>query len=384
MKKFKVSLEKPWVAYTFAACCAVLLYVVLSHFSAVWNMTKLVFSTLSPVIIGLIVAYLLSPVSRFFEKKAFYKIKKDSARHTAGVIATLVCFVLALALLLVALIPSLVQSISKLATNWPVYQEKMDAIILSLSEFAQSKGIAFSFTSLSGLLDEYMDNIMTLISDNSDKILTTLGSIGTGIANFAIGVVFGFCFLEAEKLILSVTRRLRLMVVPIERYRRHNILLSRCNKIFLRYVGCTLLDALIIGVVTLVFNLIVGVPYAPLIAVVVAITNIIPTFGPIIGGAIGLFFIVLESPIKALIFLAFICVLQAIDGAIIKTKLFSGSLGISGVWTLVLIIIGGKVAGVLGILLAIPMAAMFVIVYQETLVPRMDKRYDKLNTKKEE
>jgi predicted PurR-regulated permease PerM len=116
-------------------------------------------------------------------------------------------------------------------------------------------------------------------------------------------------------------------------------------------------------VVTLVFNLIVGVPYAPLIAVVVAITNIIPTFGPVIGGAIGLFFIVLESPIKALIFLVFICVLQAIDGAIIKTKLFSGSLGISGVWTLVLIIIGGKIAGVLGIILAIPLSSLPITIY---------------------
>jgi len=383
MRKFKRLLEKPWAAYTFAACCAVVLYVILSNLSNVWGGVKNFLTMASPVFIGLVIAYLLNPISEFFEDRVFFKMKKESARHTAGVIATLVCFVLLLVLLMVALIPSLVQSITKLVSNWSSYMEKVDALLLAVSEFAQSKGIAFNVSSLSGLIDQYMGNIVELIKNNSGTIMDKLGDIGTGIGNFVVGILFGFCFLEAEKLILNVTRKLRLTVVSREKFDRHNALLNRCNKIFLRYVGCTLLDALIVGVVTLVFNLIVGVPYAPLIAVVVAITNIIPTFGPVIGGAIGLFFIVLESPIKALIFLVFICVLQAIDGAIIKTKLFSGSLGISGVWTLVLIIIGGKIAGVLGIILAIPLAAMFVIIYQETIVPRMDKRYEKLNQSKE-
>lgn len=384
MRKLKSLLKKPWAAYTFAACCAVLLYVVLSHWTAVWSGVKSFLSAASPIIIGLVIAYLLSPIARFFKTKLFRKIKKDSARHTAGVIMTLICFVLLLALLLLALIPSLVQSIGKLVDNWPDYIEKIDDLLVKVSALLQGWGIAFNVSSLSGLVDQYMDNVMELIKNNSDAILNALGNIGTGIANFAVGVVFGFCFLETEKLIISVTRRLRLLVETKERFESHNTLLNRCNNIFLRYVGCTLLDALIIGVVTLVFNLIAKVPYAPLIAVVVGITNIVPTFGPIVGGAIGCFFIVLESPIKALLFLVFICVIQAVDGTIIKPRLFSGSLGISGVWTLVLIIIGGKIAGVLGIVLAIPLAAMFVIVYQETIVPRMDKRYHSLNTKKEE
>jgi len=98
-----------------------------------------------------------------------------------------------------------------------------------------------------------------------------------------------------------------------------------------------------------------------------------------IGAVIGVFFIILESPVKALIFLVFICILQSIDGMIIKPKLYGDSLGIPAVWTLVLIIFGGKVAGMIGILLAIPFGAIFVIIYNETIEPRLEKRAAQIN-----
>jgi predicted PurR-regulated permease PerM len=109
------------------------------------------------------------------------------------------------------------------------------------------------------------------------------------------------------------------------------------------------------------------------------ILNIIPTFGPMIGGAIGIFVLVLDKPINALWFFIFICIWQSIDGMIIKPRLFKGSLGLPAVWTLVLIILGGKIAGMAGIILAIPIAAILVILYHETVEPRLNKRIGKLN-----
>ena len=177
---------------------------------------------------------------------------------------------------------------------------------------------------------------------------------------------------------------IRSAVFTKERIERNNELLERCHRVFLRYIGCTLVDALIIGTGTLIFGLIMKFPYAPLIAALVGLTNIIPTFGPMIGGALGILFLVLDKPLNALWFLIFICVWQTIDGMIIKPKLFSGSLGIPAVWTLVLIILGGKVAGILGIVLSIPFAAMFVIFYRESLRPKIEKRIAKINGETQE
>ena len=169
------------------------------------------------------------------------------------------------------------------------------------------------------------------------------------------------------------------MLFKKERLERNNELWRRFHRVFIRYVGCTLLDALIIGAGTLIFTLIMGMPYAGLIAVMCGLTNIIPTIGPMIGNAIGVFFLILDKPLNALWFFIFCCVWQSIDGMIIKPRLFKGSLGIPAVWTLVLIILGGKLAGMLGILLAIPMAAILVIFYQEVISSRIDRRIAKLN-----
>lgn len=379
MKKFEKLLSKPWAAYTFATCIAVLFYMILSNLSAIKGAFSSVWSFLSPVVTGIIVAYLFNPVSDFFEKTVFKKVKKDSARHIWGVVLTIVCLVLILAILLLALIPSLAQSISKLIKNWSEYTQKLEGVIKFVADFANRHNIKIDLSNIENLVNNSMDKLFAFVKGNYKTIFNVLGDVGKGVSNFAIGVVFGFCFLIAKKSILNVFKKVRAAVSPAEKIKKRDAIWSHCNEIFIRYIGSTLLDALIIGVATFIFMLIANMPYAPLIAVVAGLTNIIPTFGPLIGAAIGVFFLILESPVKALIFLIFICVLQSLDGMVIKPKLFSGSLGIPAVWTLVLIILGGKVAGIMGILLAVPLAAIFVIIYKETIVPKLEKREQKIN-----
>jgi predicted PurR-regulated permease PerM len=292
-----------------------------------------------------------------------------------------VCVVLLLALLLVALIPSLVQSVSKLVSNWSDYTAKLETVIEKVSAFAVAHNLELDLDNITAYLDTAMEKGVDLLKNNIGTILEKMGTIGTGVSNFAIGVVIGFCFLAVRKTIAAVVGKIRLALFRKERIERDNELLLHCHKIFIRYAGCTLLDASIIGIATLIFMLIMRMPYAPLIAVLVAITNIIPTFGPIIGAAFGVFFLILDKPLNAVFFLVFIIVIQALDGTVIKTKLFSGSLGIPGVWTMVIILLGGKVAGIAGIILAIPFAAIFVIIYKETIEPRLERRKNKIAEK---
>ena len=380
MEKLKNWFKKPWMGYACAGCIVVLLYELLEHFTAVKSGLGAVWTFLSPIVIGVVVAYLFDPVSEFFKRKVLYKVKKENARHIWGVILTIVCIVLILALLLVALIPSIIKSVSKLISNWPTYANRLDDLLHWADRFAQKHNINVDLSNVHNLIDNAVEKIFNVVKDNLKNILSTLGSIGSGVSNFAIGIVFGFCFLAAKKTLLDILGQVRGALFKKERIEKNNLLLVRCHRVFIRYVGCTLLDALIVGLTTLIFTLAAQMPYAPLIAAVVAITNIIPTFGPMIGAGIGIFFLILESPVKALIFFVFICILQSIDGIFIKTKLFSGSLGIPGVWTMMLIILGGKVAGMWGILLAIPAAAIFSIIYKETIEPRLDKREEKINT----
>lgn len=379
MKHFKNQLDRPWAAYTFAACAAVLLFLFLSNIKVFLDGLNTVLKWLSPVFTGIVVAYLFDPVSEFFERHLFRKLSKERSRQFWGVMVTLLCVVGLLALLLLALIPSLVQSISKLVANWGDYTGKLKDLVTKVSVFLTEHHIAVDLSNVESLLDEGLQKLVALVKDNAKTILSTLGNVGTSVSNFAFGIMFGFCFLIAKDGILRALKQIRTAVIRKNRIERDNELLSNCHRVFIRYVGCTVLDALIVGVATLIFALVMGMPYAPLIAAIVAITNVIPTFGPMIGSVISIFFLILESPVQALIYFIFSCVLQSLDGMVIKPRLFKGSLGIPGVWTLVLIVLGGKVAGMAGILLAIPFAAIFVILYRETVVPRLRRREARLN-----
>ena len=120
--------------------------------------------------------------------------------------------------------------------------------------------------------------------------------------------------------------------------------------------------------------LVVGMPYVGLVSFVVAITNLIPTFGPIVGGVIGAFALVLVKPWYALAFLVFTLVLQTLDGYVLKPRLFGSSLGVSGLWILIGVIVGGRIFGVIGILLAIPGVAILDFIYRDYLLPWLEKR----------
>ena len=119
---------------------------------------------------------------------------------------------------------------------------------------------------------------------------------------------------------------------------------------------------------------IAGMPYVGLVSFVVAITNLIPTFGPVFGAVIGAFVLVLIKPWYALAFLAFTMILQIIDGYILKPRLFGSSLGVSGLWILIGVIVGGRMFGIAGILAAIPAVAILDDMYREMLLPRLEKR----------
>ena len=381
MKKLKTIFTERWLGYTATAVIAVLLYEMLEHLDRLKPAFSGIWSFISPIHIGIAIAYLFDPVADdFFERKLLRKIKKENTRHLLGIILTIICILLIIALLLVALIPSVTQSISKMVSNWDVYTQKVQTLLKKGAEFAKSHNINIDTAAAENLLENSAGKLMETVKNNSKAIISKLGEIGSGVSNFAIGVVFGFCFLGAKKTLLGFLDSIRRALYTKETIERNNALLTRCHKIFARYIGCTLLDALIVGTAMLIFMLIMGMPYAPLISVIVAFTNIIPTFGPMIGAVIGIFFLILDNPIQALWFFIFSCILQAIDGAVIKPRLFSNSLGIPAVWTLVLIILGGKIAGMLGIILAIPFAAIFAIVYKETIEPRLKQRADKVNS----
>lgn len=365
MKFNKDLLEKRWAAYTLATCSAVVLYFLLSNVSDIFKGIGFVYRIISPLITGLIIAYIIDPFVTFLQNTVFSNVKSEHTKKKLSVTGALVGIAIFIILLMVALIPQIVVSIKTLFGNMDNYIRSLQGFLQTASIEAAERGIDISGITRFG--DDILNVAGKKIPENFDGILTTSLSISKAIFDLFIAMFLAIYFLADKDRLRGSFSRLLKHVIKADGYKAFSSFWERCNSILIRYIAFDIIDGIIVGVANLIFMSVAGMPYSILISLVVGITNLAPTFGPIVGGIIGGFILVLVNPFYALWFIIFTVILQTIDGYILKPKLFGGSLGVPGVWILISIIVGSRILGVAGILLAIPFAAIVDFIYHDLI-----------------
>ena len=199
-------------------------------------------------------------------------------------------------------------------------------------------------------------------------------SLGSGAFNFLIGIILAFYFLIGKKKLVEILSEFFFLVIPSKHYDNCKNVWMRFNSIFSRFIVCELVDALIVGAVNCLFMFSMHMPYAVFCSVVVALTNLAPTFGPFVGAFICAVILLLAQPESVIPFLIFTLALQLIDGYVIKPRLFGSALKVPAFLVLVFLVVGGKLWGVPGVLLAIPLAAILSYIYREIAVPWLAQR----------
>lgn len=371
-KKMSKLLKKPWAAYTMATCSAALLYFVLTNLAVVAEWIRVIFTLIAPILWGLIFAYLIDPLVLTFEKKLFKKMKREGLRRGISVVFAVLVVLIILTVLVGTLVPSIAGSVSSI-------MDKLDAYTTDLANNPQNYGyladmLNIDVASIMATSNELLHRLIELITTNSGVIASKFVSVGTSFVNIVIGFILAVYFLSDKKNLVLLINKLRAVILKDATYESHNKFWSRCHKILIKYLVFDILDGIVIGIINAVFMLICGMPNIALVSVIVGVTNLLPTFGPVIGGFFGALVLLLNSPMQALIFLIFTVVLQTFDGYILKPKMFGDSMGVSAVWILVSIVLGGKLFGVVGILLAIPFAGIFTFMMAESIYPWLEDR----------
>ena len=364
-------LSKPWYPATVTACIAVVLYVVLTRQGAVVNVLERFVGFFSPLLLGCVIAYLVNPLSRLFRRSVCRAVKNEDRKGKISNALAFVAVFLIIALLLLVSLPQLISSITDFAGNLKGYIQTFEGMLQRwdlLGRFGLDSSALISST------ENIMQTAGTFITENLAKILSTTVGAGKGIVTFLLGFILSIYLLAEKSNLKSGSRHLLQTLMRDERFARFTDFLHHCDVILNRYIVFNIIDCLIVGVLNAVFMLIIGMPYVGLVSFVVAITNLLPTFGPIIGAVVGAFLLVLVKPLYALAFLVFTLVLQICDGYIIKPRLFGNSLGVSGLWIMVGVILGGRIFGIGGILLAIPGVAILDYIYRDLLLPLLERR----------
>ncbi len=366
-KKLK---SQAWYNYAVAACIGVVLYVALTHLKQLEGATLTFTGYFKPVIMGCVIAYIVSPLANLYKNKLFKEIDNVKARRTvSNALAFVTVFAFLIALMIV-LIPQLVSSITMFANN-------LDDYVATLASLLKELGVSSQAVGLQGLLessDDILGKVSSYVSENIDKVLSVSADLGKGAFNWLIAMFLAVYFLAEKESLKSGLKDLLDSTMSRKRYDSTVVFLRHCNDILNRYIVFNLLDAVIIAIVNMVFMTIMGFPYAGLVSFTVGLTNLVPTFGPFVGAASGAFILLLVNPIYAGIFLIFTLILQIFDGYILKPKLFGNSLGVSALWVLIAIIVGGNMFGVIGILVSIPTIAILDDVYHEYFIPWLKRR----------
>ena len=358
MKLWEKLKKENWFAMAAAICIGVAFYMLLSHISIFGSFFAGLWTIVKPLLYGLIVAYLLDPIARFYQVKLFHKMKKQGIARKFSVVLAIITFLVVVALLIVAVIPPLIKSIGSLVSKIAVFASSLS----NGSQLSDLLGIhlpSLVSTSNSGNdLSSAVSTIVSFLSDYLESIAGASASVGSGFINAGIAFILAIYYLMDKERLQVGARKFFLMIFKEKRFVGMRNLVVKADAILLNYIRGNLIEAFIVGLTNGILMMIFRMPYILLVSVVVGVTNLAPTFGPIVGAVIGALFLLLESPLYALIFLIFTVVIQIIDGYILKPKMFGDSFGVSSLLILISIILGGRIMGVAGILLAIPVAAI--------------------------
>ena len=360
---------KRWSGYILVACVSITFYVLLSNLGEVGGCVKGFLGNFKPLFLGCVLAYLINPLAKVYADKIFKFIHKESARWTISVLLAVITVIAFLGFLLSTLIPQLADSVKTFVSNFDVYVE-------ALYKFAEKLQISkiVDMDKLWKSSENLMENGKNYIVKNIGNIASASADAGKSLLSWVLGFILSIYLLLAKESLKESVKRLFKAVFNKERYEGSLKFFFRCDEILARYIVYSLIDSLIIGIINAIFMGIVGMQYVGLVSVVVAVANLIPTFGPIIGAVIGGFVLLLVNPLHALAFLIFTFILQASDGYVLKPKLFGDSLGISSLLILVAVIVGGNMFGVVGILLAIPVAAILDFIYKDYILIALERK----------
>lgn len=346
----------------------IVLFTLSQNLSSVGTFFKGILAVCAPLIIGFCLAFILNIPMNVLEERVFGKLKSSKNKGVSkllrplSLISTVVLSLGFVVLLLFIIIPKLHDSVTLIVEKVPSYYS-------TFVEWVDSLVVRFGLDISTEILHNPKIDINTIVSmaeklftfdGASDILSTTMGvtsSVISGIANFAIGFIVAIYILAEKEGIGEFVNKILKKTLPENAYEHTIRVSSVTSSSFSNFITGQVTDAFILSVLCFAGMSIFRFPGAVVVSVIIGITALIPVIGPLIGEFIGCFIIFMESPLKALLFLIFVLILQAIDNNFIYPKIVGKSVGLPGIIVLVAVIVGGNFGGISGILLGVPVSS---------------------------
>lgn len=372
--------QKKFISKVIIVAFAVLMVV---YIKTTMKFAGILLDILFPFILGMGVAYIVNLIMRFIEDKIFGKIKNKffiRIKRPLSILLTILLIVTVIALVLYLVIPQMIASIT-------IIVESVPKLISNVYNWIQNHPgnefineiISERINDLQTNWEAYTSNILSFLRNNIGGFVgTTFGFInsifGTFYTMFVI-FIFSLYLLAGKEKIGGQVNAAMDAYIPDKQLTNIRYFFEVMDEKFASFFKGQVLDAVIIGTILYVALLITKMPYALTIAIVVMVTALIPMLGAFIGGAIGFIMIAALNFRQGLVFILILVIVQQLEGDLIYPKLVGDSVGLPGIWTFAAVIIGGAIAGPIGMLLFVPLTAgIYQILQTDVKKRRMEKK----------
>ena len=371
---FEIHRENIYFRWGLTAVIVIVVCIIAAQFitkmPAFFGYVKAFLGTLSPVLYGLGIAYLLHPIEDRIRKLLEPQLKKVLPEKKAtgmakgiGILASLVFAGLVIWALIAMVLPQLLESITTIIGNFPSYYNTLSKWV---QEFINGS-IAEDVTQ--EIMDQVYDYLTSFLTGTVlPKVQTILASLTTGVVNLAksmlnliIGVIISVYLLSGKDKFLAQSKKLCYAVLGEKRGGYVCNVCTFANRVFGGFIGGKIIDSLIIGVLCFIGLRILNMPYTMLISIIVGVTNIIPFFGPYLGAIPSALLLLVIDPMECLYFVIFIIILQQLDGNVIGPRILGDATGLDSIWVVVSLLIFGNLFGILGMVIAVP---LFAVIYK--------------------
>ncbi len=358
----------------FKICISVLLlFLCLKYSGVALNIVRLLIGAASPIILGLILAYILNILMGFYERHYFTKWKNkvwvEKSRKIACLIGAILTLCAIVALVIGLVLPELIECVGFIIAEIPPLIEKflaLDFVRALLPEDMLSRLEAVNWSSI---LDSAFNVLKSGIGAAFTTIVDLVSSVFSAIITIFIGVIFAVYLLMGKNTLQRQAKRVIRNYIRPKWVDKVFYVLNIFNESFHKYIVGQCTEAVILGALCMLGMLIFRFPYAGMIGALVGFMALIPVVGAFIGAGVGALMILTQSPIKALLFIVFIVVLQQLEGNLIYPRVVGKSVGLPALWVLAAVTLG-SVMGIVGMLLAVPFAASIYRLLREDMERR--------------
>ena len=357
----------------------VLLFALVQNLSAVGAFLGWLFGLISPLILGLCIAFVLNVVMRTFEEKLLGGMGRSPRpavrrlRRPLALILTLLAILIVIALILLVVIPGIGETVSTLI---PTVQAWIERALPEIIAWLEENNISAEFIAelkvdWNNLFTTVFDVLKNGTGSLFDFATTFTSSIFGGIANFFLGFILAIYILLQKEQIAAFLDRVMRAFLPDRVTAELEEIGRLSNSTFSNFLTGQLTEAVVLGGLCCIGMLIFRFPYAGVVSVLVAVSALIPVFGAFIGGGVSAFLILTVSPIKALLFIVFLVVLQQLENNLIYPRIVGKKVGLPGILVIVAVLVGSNIGGVLTILVSVPLCSVLYTLFRQLIDYRL-------------